>query len=100
METLCLLTVPATEQLELATISRWRISKSKLLYQHTMKPPTKHRRRTENLMARTAAKVERRKEKREKKLLRPGFEGRRESFIRSPSAGGSASRPAVTAAST
>ena len=57
-------------------------------------------RRTDNLKARTAAKVERRKEKREKKLLRPGFEGRRDSFIRSPSAGGSASKPVAAAVST
>ena len=56
-------------------------------------------RRTENLKARTTAKVERRKEKREKKLLRPGFEGRRDSFIRSPSAGGGASKAAATTAS-
>jgi len=43
--------------------------------------------------------VERRKEKREKKLLRPGFEGRRDSFIRTPSTAGRPAAPAAAAAS-
>ncbi|KXZ43523.1 hypothetical protein GPECTOR_88g466 [Gonium pectorale] len=37
--------------------------------------------RTDNLAARRQAKVDARKAKREKKLLRPGFEGRKEGFI-------------------
>ena len=34
------------------------------------------------------AKAEKKKAKREKKLLRPGFEGRRSGFITSPGGGG------------
>ena len=37
--------------------------------------------RNENIKRRTEAKIERRKQKRLKKLLRPGFEGRKEGFI-------------------
>ena len=37
--------------------------------------------RSENLKRRAEAKIERRKQKRLKKLLRPGFEGRKEGFI-------------------
>ena len=39
------------------------------------------RRRTDNLQARITGKVEKKKAKREKKLLRAGFEGRKEGFI-------------------
>lgn len=45
-------------------------------------------RRTDNLQARVTAKAEKKKAKREKKLLRPGFEGRRSGFIPSPGGGG------------
>ena len=38
-------------------------------------------RRTDNLGARAQAKLARRKDKREKKLMRAGFEGRRDTFI-------------------
>ena len=56
-------------------------------------------RRKQNLQARTAGKLERRKEKREKKLLRPGFEGRRDSFIRTPSTAGKTTQAAAVAGS-
>ena len=42
-------------------------------------------RRTENLKARVDTKLQNRKDKREKKLMRAGFEGRRDSFIGSDS---------------
>lgn len=45
-------------------------------------------RRVGNLKARADGKIERKKEKREKKLLRPGFEGRKAGFIKSPASGG------------
>lgn len=38
-------------------------------------------RRQENLQARITGKIEKKKEKRDKKLLRPGFEGRKSGFI-------------------
>ena len=41
----------------------------------------KQAKRVDNLKRRTDAKIERRKQKRLKKLLRPGFEGRKEGFI-------------------
>ena len=41
------------------------------------------RRRTDNLTARANAKLAKRKDKREKKLMRAGFEGRRDTFINS-----------------
>ena len=40
-------------------------------------------RRTDNLTARSNAKLAKRKDKREKKLMRAGFEGRRDTFINS-----------------
>jgi hypothetical protein len=49
--------------------------------------PCDNCRRQENLQARATAKADKRKAKREKKLLRPGFEGRREGFITKPKAG-------------
>lgn len=49
-------------------------------------------RRTDNLQARVTAKAEKKKAKREKKLLRPGFEGRRSGFIPSPGGGGAGGR--------
>ncbi len=42
-----------------------------------------HCRRTDNLTARANAKLAKRKDKREKKLMRAGFEGRRDTFINS-----------------
>lgn len=45
-------------------------------------------RRNDNLQARVTAKADKKKAKREKKLLRPGFEGRRSGFIPSPGGGG------------
>jgi hypothetical protein len=42
-------------------------------------------RRTENLAARTERKIDKKRQSREKKLLRAGFEGRREGFIGSSS---------------
>ena len=39
------------------------------------------RRRTSNLTARVQGKVQKKKERREKKLLRAGFEGRKQGFI-------------------
>ena len=39
------------------------------------------RRRRENLQARVQAKKQNKITKREKKLMRPGFEGRRDTFI-------------------
>lgn len=53
-----------------------------------MPPPPD--RRKDNIQSRITGKLERRKEKREKKLLRAGFEGRRTSFISTP---GSGSKP-------
>ena len=50
-------------------------------------------RRTDNLQARATAKADRKKEKREKKLLRPGFEGRKSGFIQSPAAAAAAGKP-------
>lgn len=44
-------------------------------------------RRNDNLQARVTAKADKKKAKREKKLLRPGFEGRRSGFIPSPGSG-------------
>ncbi|KAK9904732.1 hypothetical protein WJX75_001541 [Coccomyxa subellipsoidea] len=41
----------------------------------------KQKKRTENLKARVDTKLQNRKDKREKKLMRAGFEGRRDSFI-------------------
>lgn len=45
-------------------------------------------RRNDNLQARVTAKADKKRAKREKKLLRPGFEGRRSGFIPSPGGGG------------
>lgn len=42
-------------------------------------------RRTENLKARSDKKIQNKKDKREKKLMRAGFEGRRDTFIGSES---------------
>ncbi|CAL8464268.1 g3803 [Coccomyxa elongata] len=41
----------------------------------------KQKKRTENLKSRADTKIQNRKDKREKKLMRAGFEGRRDSFI-------------------
>lgn len=41
-------------------------------------------RRKDNLAARAATKLENKKAKREKKLLRAGFEGRKAGFINAP----------------
>jgi hypothetical protein len=41
-----------------------------------------NRRRKDNLAARSKTKLDKKKEKREKKLLRAGFEGRKEGFIK------------------
>lgn len=48
----------------------------------------RQKKRTDNLQARVTAKADKKKAKREKKLLRPGFEGRRSGFIPSPGGGG------------
>jgi hypothetical protein len=50
-------------------------------------PPQQPRRRKEHLAARAATKADNKKAKREKKLLRAGFEGRKAGFI-NPSSGG------------
>lgn len=55
---------------------RWQCQK---LSTHT--PPICPYRRKENLAARATTKLENKKAKREKKLLRAGFEGRKTGFI-------------------
>jgi len=47
----------------------------------------KQQKRKDNLDARSNAKVEKKKARREKKLMRAGFEGRKSAFISSPSPG-------------
>jgi hypothetical protein len=47
-------------------------------------PPNTLRRRRENIGARVTAKADKKKAKREKKLLRAGFEGRKAGFIATP----------------
>jgi hypothetical protein len=47
-------------------------------------------RRKDNLAARSAVKLEKKKERRDKKLLRAGFEGRKAGFINAPKGGGGA----------
>jgi hypothetical protein len=44
-------------------------------------------RRKDNLAARSATKLEKKKERRDKKLLRAGFEGRKAGFINAPKGG-------------
>ncbi len=53
------------------------------------------RRRTENLQARVDQKIAKKKEKREKKLLGAGFEGRRTAFLGSGGGGGGAGAAAA-----
>lgn len=58
-------------------------------HSHPQPPPrSTPRRRTENLNTRTATKIENKKAKREKKLLRAGFEGRKSGFIGGEGKGG------------
>lgn len=58
--------------------------KERLKSQHEAQA-TKQQKRRDNIGARVKAKVEKKKVRREKKLLRAGFEGRKQGFIASPS---------------
>jgi hypothetical protein len=49
-------------------------------------------RRKDNLAARSAVKLEKKKERRDKKLLRAGFEGRKAGFINVPKSSGGAAK--------
>lgn len=52
----------------------------------------KQQKRKDNLDARSNAKVEKKKVRREKKLMRAGFEGRKSAFIASPSPGNNSNK--------
>lgn len=65
----------------------WSQAAREAFRNRTSERPTAHdvwRRRRENLQARSQAKQQQKVARREKKLMRAGFEGRRDTFINGP----------------